>query len=365
MFMHVPADAPLAGEKEEDPPMKAMVLERFGDRLVPMDLEIPRPGPGEALVRVKACGLCGTDLKVAAGMIPTVGLPHIPGHEVAGEVVEVGCETGTSEVAVARPGSRVIAYVYVSCGSCEHCLSGHPNTCTGEIRRVGLELPGGLAEYIKVPIANLFAFPDSLSFESACVLSDAVIVALHAIRDRARIQPWEDVAVVGVGGIGIHAVQICARLGARAIAIDRRTECLSAAEGLGAAGSVNAEAPDVVAEVGSICGGGGVDAVIDTVGTSESVSLSLRLLRRGGRAVIIGYSTVNPASVDTYRMHVNELTLLGTRHGTKQNLMESIRMAARGDLTVVVGKTLPLEAANEGLEELRQNRVVGRIVVIP
>ncbi len=344
--------------------MKAMVLERFGDRLVPMDLDIPQPGPGEALVRVMACGLCGTDLKIAAGMMPTVRLPHIPGHEVAGEVVEVGPNTGTAEATVARPGSRVIVYVYVSCGSCEHCLSGHPNICTGVVRRVGVELPGGLAEYIKVPIANLFAFPDSLSFESACVLTDAAVVAMHAVRDRARIQPWEDVAVVGAGGIGIHAVQICARLGARVIAIDRRPERLSAAERLGAAGAVNGEAPDVVAEVGSISGGG-VDAVIDTAGTPESVSLSLRLLRRGGRAVMVGYSTVNPASVDTYRMHANELTLLGTRHGTKQNLVESIRMAARGDLTAVVGKTLPLEAANEGLETLRQGRVVGRIVVTP
>lgn len=345
--------------------MKAMVLEEFGKELVYRDIPAPEPQPGEALVRVSACGLCGTDLKIAAGKIASVPRPQIMGHEVSGEVVAVNWGDRKPSASGVRVGSRVAVYVYVSCGQCINCMGGNCNICTGDIHRIGIEIPGGLAEYLTAPIANLFPIPPSVQLDEACILSDAVIVAMHAIKDRARVQPFEDVVILGAGGIGVHAVQICDRLGARVIAVDIRDECLRLAEQMGAHACVNSRESDLPSVIADLTGGLGADVVLDMVGKPETLALSMELLRRGGRAVSVGYSPGQTAPVDTLRMHMNELTLLGTRHGTRQNLVESIRMAEQCEINLVVGEKAPLQQANSALDALRHNQVLGRLILVP
>src|SRR5512133_3279422 len=219
--------------------MKAMRLEQYDGPLVLRDLPTPEPGPGEVLVKVAACGVCRTDVKILRGEIPPpiVNLPHTPGHEPAGVIAAVG--PGVEDVQV---GDRVVVYFYINCGHCEMCRKNRGNICF-EIRRLGFELPGAYAEYLLVPAGHVIPIGD-LDFVQTAILPDAVAVPYHAIRHQARVEPGQDVLIVGVGGLGVHAIQIAKLEGARVIAVDVDEERLELARQLGADEVVNARDGD-------------------------------------------------------------------------------------------------------------------------
>lgn len=159
--------------------MEAMVLERFGEPLHHTERPEPAIRPDEVLVRVGACGVCGTDLKISSGALPGIDPPRIMGHEIAGTVERVG-----SEVRVLRPGQRVTCYFYISCGRCPNCRAGRGTICTEFQGRLGFERDGGFAEYVAVPAQNCIPIPDSLGFAEAGVLEDAVSTPYHALVTR-------------------------------------------------------------------------------------------------------------------------------------------------------------------------------------
>lgn len=312
------------------------------------------------LVKVAACGVCRTDVKILRGEIPPpiVNLPHTPGHEPAGEVVAVG-----PEVQDVKVGDRVVVYFYINCGHCEMCRKDRGNICF-EIKRLGFELPGAYAEYVAVPADHVIPIGD-VEYQQAAILPDAVAVPYHAVRHQARVEPGQDVLIVGVGGLGVHAIQIAKLQGARVIAVDVAEERLGLARQLGADEVVNAAAGDPQGQVRKLTDGAGVDAVIEIVGTPESLAWTLPATKRGGRLIIVGYAPGRPWPLDTMAMHYNEWEVLGSRVETKTELAEVVALVQAGKLKPVVSKTFPLTQANEALAEVTAGRVTGRCVLLP
>jgi propanol-preferring alcohol dehydrogenase len=338
--------------------MRAAVLESFGQPLRVRDVPTPEPGPGEILVRVEAAGICRTDLKIVDGAIPTVAPPVIPGHEPAGVVVAIGADVDSVAV-----GDRVAVSLDVSCGACAHCADGRFHYCTA-LRRLGFELDGALAEYMVVPAANAVPVGDSLPFEVAATIPDAVGSSYHAVVTRAGVRPAQTVAVYGLGGLGLVAVQVAVLSGARVIAIARDPERRELAHSLGATWSIDPSSEDVVERARELTEGVGVHAFIDLVGIAGSVDVGARACRKGGKVVVVGYF-VPEVVTGMMSLVYDELTVMGSRGSTRADLREAARLVGSGAIRPVVAHELPLADVNEGLTMLRDGAVTGRVVIRP
>lgn len=338
-----------------------MMLKEYGRPFTMVELEQPRLGSHDVLLRVKACGVCGTDVKIRDGLVaaPIVVLPHVPGHEVAGEVVEVGdC------VEAFRAGDRAAVYLYVTCGECRHCRSGRENLCL-YLRRIGFELFGGFAEYLVVAETQLVPIDEEIPYEQAAILPDAVAVSYHALKRQAGTQVGDRVLVVGIGGVGIHAVQIAKCAGAEVIAAEVADDKLALALQHGADHAINPRTMDCGPWVKEVTGGVGVDAVIENVGSAESLAWTLPALRKGGKLVLVGYCPAAPFPCDSMAMHYNEWEIIGSRLSTKQDLLECVELVRQGRITPLVTKRYPLHALDQALDDLAADEVFGRAVVVP
>lgn len=338
--------------------MKAMVLTEFARPLREQQLPVPTPGPGEVLLRVRYCGICGTDLKIVDGKLPgIIRLPHVPGHEVAGEVAALG--PGVEGI---RVGDRGIAAIYVTCHDCELCRSGRENICF-TVRRLGFELPGGFAEYLTLPAYNFCPVAPGSNLRDMAVLTDAVGTPYHALKSVARVRQGQSVLLVGAGGLGLHAVQLARLAGARVAAVDTRGEALELAAALGAELLIDSRRGDPRQAVLEWTAGRGADVVLEGVGRPATFAWSLPCLKRGGTLVLMGYDPEQPLTVDSKEMHYNEWRIAGTRASTKQDLLELVALTESGRLKPVVDRSLPLSAVNEGLDAVRRGVPVGRIVI--
>jgi 2-desacetyl-2-hydroxyethyl bacteriochlorophyllide A dehydrogenase len=340
--------------------MRAMVLERFGEPLQLREIPVPRPGSGEVLVKVAACGLCGSDLEISAGQLKGPQVPLIMGHEPAGTVAEVG--SGVTNV---RVGDHVVVALYVTCGQCDYCRTNRDNLCVNLVGRPGFELDGAFAEYFKVPARNLFTISPSVPLEQVAAMSDGVATSWHAVRRQAQVGPGQTVVVLGVGGLGIHATQISQLSGARTIAVDLLAEKLDLAESYGAAVAVNARQEDACARVLELTNGLGADAVLDFVAEPDTVRMGLCMLKRGGVLILVGLAPSRPFTVDSAEMVLSEKRIVGSRTSSKQDLVEAIRLVEQGRITPVVSQHYELQEVNEALAALRRGEAMGRMVVVP
>jgi propanol-preferring alcohol dehydrogenase len=340
--------------------MRAMVLERFGEPLQLRERPIPKPGPGQVLVKVAACGLCGSDLEISAGKLQGPQVPLIMGHEPAGTVAELG--PGVVNVQV---GDHVVVALYITCGECEFCRTNRDNLCINLIGRPGFELDGAFAEYFVVPARNLFPISPSVPLEKVAAMSDAVATSWHAVRRQAGVEPGQTVVLLGVGGLGIHATQITKLSGARAIALDLVPEKLQTAQRFGADLALNTGEGDVAARVRDLTAGLGADAVLDFVASPETVRLGLQLLKRDGVLVLVGLAPDRPFAVDPQAMVLSEKRIVGSRTSSKQDLVDAIRLVEEGIITPVVSQRFRLEDVNQALDTLRGGEAIGRIVVVP
>ncbi len=200
--------------------MLAVVVARYGGTLELMERPVPRPGAGEVLVHVRASGLCSTDLHLLSGRMLLGALPRILGHETAGEIVEVG-----EGVTGWNTGDRVTVAVDVVCGSCRHCLTGQTQRCPS-MQRIGFERDGGHAEFVAVPAANLVGLPPTLAYDAAAILPDAVACMYHSLVCQGKVGLGQKVLILGVGGLGIHGVQIARLAGADVIATSRQSRAV-------------------------------------------------------------------------------------------------------------------------------------------
>jgi 2-desacetyl-2-hydroxyethyl bacteriochlorophyllide A dehydrogenase len=336
--------------------MKAAVLEQFNEPLDVREVPDPEPGLGEVIVGTRAAGICRTDLKIIEGVIPTVKTPLIMGHELAGEVVAIGPGVRGFE-----EGARVTVGLDITCGTCEYCKRGELDHCA-RLVRLGLEQDGSLADFVRVPAANLIEIPATVSFAQAATIPDAVGSPYHAVLRRAEVQPGQTVAVYGLGGLGLIAVQVAALAGARVIAIARTKERRTLAEELGATWSIDPTDGDVSVQIRELTDGLGVHAFIDLVGIEGSVDQGVLSCRKGGKVVVVGYF-VPELTAGMMRLVYDEVSIMGSRGSTRADLLEAVALVGQGRIRPVIGAELELDGVNEGLDRLRQGSVIGRAVV--
>ena len=337
--------------------MRALVVARYGERLELADRPVPRPGPGEVLVRARVSGLCGTDLHLPSGRMPLGELPRILGHETAGDVVELG--HGAAGWAI---GDRVVVAIDVVCGRCRHCLDGQTQRCPA-MRRIGFERDGGHAEYLAVPASNLIRLPDSLGYEAAAILPDAVACMYHSLIRQGQVRPGQTVLILGAGGLGIHGVQVARWAGAAVIATSRRTERLRLAEQHGAI-PVNPATQSLADVVMERTAGEGVDVVVDNVGAG-TLPLSLRAARKGGRILTVGNTGGPTFEFDNRYMFAKHLTYIGSTMGTRTDFVEVMSLIFAGKLTPVLDQTFALPDARAAQERLERGEFFGKIVLTP
>lgn len=337
--------------------MRALVLEEFGGPFIAKDVARPVIGPGEALVRVRNVGVCGTDVKIRAGRMGLDVLPLIMGHEIAGEVAEVG-----RDVQGFAPRDRVAVNFYVTCGRCRFCRAGRDTLCP-DVRQHGFSRDGGLAEYLKTPAVNLVKVPDHVPLEHACILGDAVATSYHAVTRRARIRPGMTVALIGVGGVGLHALQMAKLAGGWVIGVDVSEARLALATKLGADAVVDARARPFHETVRELTNGEGVDVVLEFVANQTTLPSTYRSLRRAGRLVFVGYTPELPMSVMPHELVRNEFEILGSRANTTQELQDTMDLVARGRIQPIVDQIFPLDDVELAFEALREGRPLGRNVL--
>ena len=336
--------------------MKAAVLRKIGEQLTIEELPQPTPGVGEALVKVRACGLDGTDLKLLDGFGYVPQLPFIMGHEVAGEVAAVG-----ADVFDFAPGDRVAIYNFVTCGACVYCRTFHEQLCLNMRGIVGiLEVAGGYAEYVCTPVQQLVPVPDEVSWADSATCCDAGMTALHAV-DRADVKIGDTALVIGIGGVGSIVTQLLAASGVEVIAADIESTKAEWARQQGASVFLPAAGDDLVTSVQGMSGGLGVDRVIDVVGLESTMGAGFASLRPGGRMVVVGY-TPELFPLSGKELAQNEKEVTGTRAGRRSDLDRCLKLYAAGVLRSIVRREYALDQVNEALAELRAG-ITGRIIL--
>jgi D-arabinose 1-dehydrogenase-like Zn-dependent alcohol dehydrogenase len=342
--------------------VKALVLHQPN---APFELEerpVPKPKPDELLVRVRACGLGLTVHHAKIGNAPS-RLPVIPGHEIAGEVVEVGQAAEGFSV-----GDRVTPHFYLFCGRCRYCLTQREPLCENTGGYIGRQCDGGYAEYVALPARNWIKIPPDLPYEThpaeVAVICDAIATP-YKVNRRAQIKPLEDVLVIGAGGgVGIHMVQLARFAGGRVLAADRGDEKLGAARDAGAHATLDALSGPLEPQARRLTDGRGVDVVIDFVVTPETLQAGFDALAPSGRLVILGGRRGAKLAVDAFTMLNKELAILGSRYVTRQDIADSLELVRRGLVRPIVTRTFAMEDVEQAHELLDQGAMIGRAAMV-
>jgi propanol-preferring alcohol dehydrogenase len=336
--------------------MKAMVLHAPNAPFVMEERPDPKAGPGEAVARVFACGAGLTIEHIRAGRAPAT-FPRIIGHEISAEIVEVGA--GVTELSVGDP---VTCYFYTTCGHCRWCRENRATICPNQGPRVGYQIDGGYAEYIKLPAHNFLRLPQGLDHKGKAaevgVIVDALATPFKVVR-YANVRPLEQVAVVGAGGgLGIHMIMMAKWAGARVIAVERSAVKFDACRKAGADEVVDATGNDVAGAIRD-ASGGGADVVIDFVSSQSSLEAGFAALGPGGRLVTLGGSGED-FKVSARALLNKEAVVMGSRYATRQECLDTLALAARGDFWPMVTEVHPLADADKVHARLARAEVIGR-----
>lgn len=337
---------------------RAARFHKVGEGLKLEDVPTPQLGSNDVLLKVKSAGMCHSDIHVMDGVI-AASPPVTLGHEIAGEVEQVG-----SGVTNFKKNDKALVHFLSPCGTCRYCLQGRGMQCANLFTRpsYGFSVDGGYADYCRVDAERLVQLPNDLAPEFAATLGCAGITAYHAIKHIARTVTGENVAIYGVGGVGMYALQIAKVCGARTIAIGRNQEKLKMAESLGADNVINASGADIRKEIKKATGGRGADVMLDFVVTDESLRNASSSLAGGGRLVLVGVSN-KPVAINPQVFVLREFSLAGSLVGTKDELEDLVQMAASKRLQSIVTRQFALAEINEALEALRRGEIAGRGVV--
>ena len=339
--------------------MRAAAVTAYGSPLQIIEVAEPELLPGHALLEVLTCGVCFSDVKTARGNMPysaKLPLPHVGGHEVCARVLE------TDPPGAMEPGTVVVCYHVWPCRVCSRCRSGQDNLCTSPRAWMGFTHPGGFQDRMVVPLDRLTEVPANVDPVHAASMTCALGTAYRAVVGRGGVMPGTRVAVVGLGGVGIHALQVARAAGGQAIGLDVSEPSLEAARELGLDAWDNRD-PGLQARILDATDGDGLDVVIDCVGYEATVTQAEKMVRPGGRVVAVGYSVTQNFTIPSTRFVLDEVELVGSRYVSMDELQRAIRLVSRGDVQMVIDKVRPLEDVNRVMEDLEAGNVVGRSVL--
>jgi 2-desacetyl-2-hydroxyethyl bacteriochlorophyllide A dehydrogenase len=342
--------------------MKAVRLVKIGQPLELHEIPVPEVGPQEVLVKVKAAGICHSDAHYRAGVSPVRPLPMTLGHEVAGIVEKIG-ET----VAGIQPDDRVCLHYMVTCGNCEYCNMGSEQFCTSG-SMIGKYRPGGYAEYISLPARSVFKLPGEIPFEQAAIMMCSSATSFHALR-KVRLKAGETVAVFGIGGLGMSAVQLAYAMGAlQVFGVDLNPDKLALAEEYGEI-SINAGQVDAVEEIKRLTCGKGVDVVLELIGLPVTMRQAIECVGIFGRIALVGLSEKTVEFNPYVELLGKEAEIIGVADHLASEIPTLIEFVRSGklDLSRIISHTIPLEAdgINEIFDQLDAYSHTGRVVITP
>jgi D-arabinose 1-dehydrogenase-like Zn-dependent alcohol dehydrogenase len=339
--------------------MRAAVLDGFGGAVAVRDVPAPRPGPGEVLVAVEACGV-GLTLERARSGALGGSTPRIVGHEMGGTVAEVGTGVDAWE-----PGDRVTTSFYLTCGLCPRCAGGRETLCDAWRGYVGTHVDGALAEQVVLPAHNLVRVPPEVGLDQAAIAADALATPYHVFTTRAPLLPGQTVAVIGAGGgVGVHMAAMATAFGGRVVAIERDpAKEARLREGQFAAvwnpGDDLGWAHPLLRHLG----GSGIDVCVDLVASPSTLANGLRLVGRAGTLVIVGFQPGASLTLDPARLLLEEIAVTGSRYASRAEISRTLQLVADGRIEPVIGARYALEETAEAYRAMQANEVFGRIVV--
>jgi propanol-preferring alcohol dehydrogenase len=346
-----------AGTEERRPgaTMKAAVAHTFGAPLAIEEVPVPEVVPGRILVRVRASGVCHTDLHAVEGDWPVKPvLPLIPGHEGVGHVAAVGA--GVTSV---KEGDRVgVPWLHTACGECMHCLTGWETLCEAQ-KNTGYSVAGGFAEYTLADPRYVGRLPDGLGFAAAAPILCAGVTVYKGLKE-TEVRPGEWVVVSGIGGLGHLAVQYARAMGMHVAAVDVAADKLDLARRLGAELAVNAREEDPVARVQKDLGGG-AHGVLVTAVSPAAFAQAVGMLRRGGTMSLVGLPP-GEFPLPIFDVVLKRKTVRGSIVGTRADLAESLAFAGDGAVAATY-TTDRLENINGVFDRMREGRIDGRVVL--
>jgi 2-desacetyl-2-hydroxyethyl bacteriochlorophyllide A dehydrogenase len=331
--------------------MRAARFESETRTLTVRDVEVPTPGPLEVLVRVESCGICLSDVHLLDGSLPAMRPQVTPGHESAGVIEAVG-----SGVAGWAAGDRVVMAGGRPCLACSACARGRLEDCRA-FEVMGFSYDGAWAQYVVVPAFTLTPVPDGIPFDQAAILADAVTTPYAGLVRRGRLSPGESVGLWGIGGLGVHAVQIARMCGAAlVIAVDPNPAARKRALAVGADHALDPAGADVAAEIMVLTDGGGLDLAVDLVGANAVLAEAARCAGRRGRILMVGLSMDDVHLGPGLLFGLASQDLLGHLGYTKADLDTVVALVASGRLDVSgsISATLPLEDIADGVRRLAE-----------
>ena len=342
--------------------MKAACYEAFNGPIKIVSLPDPEPTPGGVVVKVEASGLCLSDWHGWKGHDPDITLPHVPGHELAGTVIETGKDVHKFKV-----GDRITVPFVGGCGDCEFCLAGDPQVCDHQFQP-GFTAWGSFAEYVALDFAdeNLVKLPDNLDFVSAASLGCRFITAYRAIKDQGRLISGQTVAIHGCGGVGLSAIQIAKALGATVIAVDITDEKCKLAADIGADFTINASEGNVVEGIKDLSGGG-VHISLDALGSPNTCSNSIMGLRKRGKHIQVGLFAENSglANIPMADVIANELEIIGSHGMQAFKYPEIFELMHTKELSLknMISEIISIDEVPEKLAGLNSRKTPGVIVM--
>lgn len=342
--------------------MHALQIVQQGHLLELRDVATPEPGADEVLIRVEAAGMCHSDAHYRSGTASVARVPITPGHEIAGRIAKLGRDVPSLKV-----GERVALHYLVTCGQCDYCRRGLEQFCIrGQM--LGKHRDGGYAEYVVAPARNAIPVAESVSSAAAAIMMCSSGTAFHALR-MARMAAGDRVAIFGIGGLGMSALQLARISGAAEVfAIDIDADKRQTAERLGAHAIDPADGP-VERQLRKLTGGYGVDVALEFAGRPVTQQQAVAVLAVHGRAALAGISGT-PFSVDSFATVINhEATIVGVSDHLRSELVTLMGFAARGllDLEGVITDRVPLDATivNQRLDALARFHGQSRTVITP
>jgi len=351
--------------------MKVAQIIKPKESLKIKEIETPTAQGSQVLVRVKSSGVCHSDIHLWEGgyegphglFLKTtdrgVRYPLTPGHEIAGIIENMGDEAKEKF----NKNEKVLVYPWIGEGLCPACRMGEENLCD-KPKSLGVYQNGGYAEYVSVPSYRYLVKLDKIDFDTAAVLSCSALTAYNGVKN-AELKPYDNVVIVGAGGLGLMAIQIVKAISeARIIVLDLDDNKLKAAKENGADITINSKKEDPVKSVMEVTDKLGADAVIDFVNASKTVETDLLLLRRRAKVILVGLFG-GELKLNLISMPTKAYRLIGSYTGNLNQMTELVSLAERKVIKPIVSDTFKLDQATEALQMLKDGKIIGRGVINP